>query len=38
MKTEWVDGYEIRVVVEKDEIVISANRMRIILLKKARRK
>ncbi len=34
MKTEWVDGYEIRVVVEKDEIVISANREGLLSLAK----
>ena len=26
MKTQWVGGFEIRVAVERDEIVVSANR------------
>ena len=34
MRTEWVDGSEIRVVAEKDEIVISANREGLLSLAK----
>ena len=32
MKVEWVDGFEIKVVVENGEIVISANREGMISL------
>lgn len=34
MKAEWVDGFEIRAVVENNEIVISANREGLLSLAK----
>ena len=34
MTIEWVDGFEIKAVVEKDEIVISANREGLLSLAK----
>lgn len=34
MKVEWVDGFEIKVVIENDQIVISANREGLLSLAK----
>ena len=34
MKIEWVDGFEIRTIAEKNEIVISANREGLLSLAK----
>ena len=34
MKTEWVDGFEIKAVAKKDEIIISANREGLLSLAK----
>jgi hypothetical protein len=34
MKTEWVDGFEIKAVIENDQIVISANKEGLLSLAK----